>query len=510
MRTDETCGAAIDTSREQYTTGGHSAKSIVPTNRAAKWLQILLFSAFALFSLSQIAFGAILLPTATIIASDPSASTDGNPGEFTVQLNMPAPFGGVLVNYSVGGSAIPAVDYQALSGNVFIPMGRRSAAIPVNTIVTLSSEDKTVVATLAPGTGYQVGNPSSATVTLFGFNLTATIMATDPSASTDGDPGELAIQLSAPAPPSGITLDYAIGGTAVPGVDYQALSGNVYIPVGQNLAVVPVNPIATYSGDDKSVVATLEPGVGYQVGSPSSATVTLFGFNLTATIMATDPSASTDGSDSGEFTVLLSSSAPPGGVTVNYEVSGTAVPGVDYQALVGSVYVPAAQDSAVVAVDPIATYATDDKTVVVTLASGTGYQVGSPSSATVTLYFVRLRELWVQPGAQIIMGTDGKSFSFAVPVDFQELVSAKVAMVGRVDTESSANIYLAIGQNMFPIDHFTDTMLGVPVSINAGEIIELDVSAVFPSLNAGVDYATVHVETRFVQFLGLRFIYYAY
>jgi uncharacterized protein YhjY with autotransporter beta-barrel domain len=216
---------------------------------------------------------------------------------------------------------------------------------------------------------------------------TVTIEATDPTASSDGsDAGELTVELSTPAPDGGITVHYSVGGTAVPGTDYQALAGTVQIPSGQSSAPIPVKPFATFSADDKSVVATLASGETYQVGRPSSATVIITGNMPTATIEATDPTASSNGSDAGELRVRLATPAPAGGITVNYNVGGTAVAGTDYQALPGSVSIPGGGTiSEPIPVKPIATSSKDDKTVVATLATGRGYQVGSPSSATVTI-----------------------------------------------------------------------------------------------------------------------------
>jgi len=334
------------------------------------------------------------LPTVTIKATDPTASSDGSDaGEFTVELSTPAPDGGITVHYSVGGTAVPGKDYQALAGTVQIPSGQSSAPIPVKPIATFAVDDKSVVATLASGETYQEGSPSSATVTIAGSAAgfpTATIEATDPTASSNGsDAGEFTVELSTPAPDGGITVHYSVGGTAVPGKDYQALAGTVQIPSGQSSAPIPVKPIATFAVDDKSVVATLASGETYQEGSPSSATVTIAGSAAgfpTATIEATDPTASSNGSDAGEFRVRLATPAPAGGITVNYSVGGTAVAGTDYQALPGSVSIPGGGTiSGPIPVKPIATSSTDDKTVVATLASGNGYQVGSPSSATVTI-----------------------------------------------------------------------------------------------------------------------------
>ncbi len=103
------------------------------------------------------------------------------------------------------------------------------------------------------------------------------------------------------------------------------------------------------------------------------------------TIAATDSAASEAGLDAGALTVMRtgSTSAP---LTVSYSVSGSATPGTDYAGLPGSVTLPAGSASATIAVTPLDDAAVEpSETVVVTLGPGSGYAVGSPAAATVTV-----------------------------------------------------------------------------------------------------------------------------
>ena len=74
-------------------------------------------------------------------------------------------------------------------------------------------------------------------------------------------------------------------------------------------------------------------------------------------------------------------------ITVNYSVSGTATSGTDFSALSGSVTIPASELEAYIDVSPLYDGLNGDnnESVVVTLTSGTGYTVGSPSGATVLI-----------------------------------------------------------------------------------------------------------------------------
>src|SRR2546421_11589251 len=81
------------------------------------------------------------------------------------------------------------------------------------------------------------------------------------------------------------------------------------------------------------------------------------------TIVASDPSASEIGPDTGTFTV--SRTGPTNNdLLVFYHADGTAAPGVDYQALPGHVTIPAGASAADITVTPIAdvdtTFETND------------------------------------------------------------------------------------------------------------------------------------------------------
>ena len=69
-------------------------------------------------------------------------------------------------------------------------------------------------------------------------------------------------------------VNFSVSGTAIPGVDYVALVSPAYI--GQpGYGVISVktlpDPRASAIRQAYSVVVTLEPGLGYTIGEPSSA-----------------------------------------------------------------------------------------------------------------------------------------------------------------------------------------------------------------------------------------------
>jgi serine protease len=103
-------------------------------------------------------------------------------------------------------------------------------------------------------------------------------------------------------------------------------------------------------------------------------------------IAATDASAAEAGPDTGMFTITRAGGSTTAALTVSLSLSGTATNGTDYQTIASSVVIPAGAASATVTVTPIDdTVADPAETVIATIQSGTGYDVGSADSATITI-----------------------------------------------------------------------------------------------------------------------------
>ena len=72
-----------------------------------------------------------------------------------------------------------------------------------------------------------------------------------------------------------LTVAYAVGGTAKPGVNYEPLSGTVTIPAGSASAQVVVTPMFDQSADATSVILTLGDGLYSISGSANTVTLTI-------------------------------------------------------------------------------------------------------------------------------------------------------------------------------------------------------------------------------------------
>lgn len=102
-------------------------------------------------------------------------------------------------------------------------------------------------------------------------------------------------------------------------------------------------------------------------------------------IAAADASAAERNRDPGSFRITRTG-ATTSSLTVRYTGSGTALINRDFSGPTGSVVIPAGQTSATVAVTPIDdVFVEGNETVILTLATGTGYTVGAARTATVTI-----------------------------------------------------------------------------------------------------------------------------
>jgi hypothetical protein len=95
--------------------------------------------------------------------------TRGNTGSFVLNMKPPLTFGGMYVNFSVSGAAVPGIDYVSLISPTYVgPSGY--GVILVNTLAdpraSAGRRSYDVIITLKSGPGYVVGEPKSAKMTI--------------------------------------------------------------------------------------------------------------------------------------------------------------------------------------------------------------------------------------------------------------------------------------------------------------------------------------------------------
>jgi subtilase family serine protease len=158
--------------------GDYSALSVDPTDNCTFWYTQEYYSATSAIDwrtrIGSFQFPSCPsnLPTVTMEATVPTTPENGTtPGIITVRRTGSTD-ADLVIPYAVRGSATPGSDYQPLPGTVTIPAGATTATIAVVPIDdTLVENDETVMAVVSADPGYQVGTPSSATVTIINDDL---------------------------------------------------------------------------------------------------------------------------------------------------------------------------------------------------------------------------------------------------------------------------------------------------------------------------------------------------
>ncbi len=197
-------------------------------------------------------------------ASDVNPTTSGL-GQFLVTRTGDTS-AAITVNYIVANTstAVAGSDYTALAGSVQIPAGQASATINVTAIDPATvTVDKTLTLALTNSGETNAGLLSSTmTIAEHAINVTPVVDITTLSNASEVNPtttgvGQFQVTRQG-STASSYTVNYAVGGSAVVGTNYVALSGSVLIPPGQSSATISVTPINDNLADgSKTVILTL-------------------------------------------------------------------------------------------------------------------------------------------------------------------------------------------------------------------------------------------------------------
>jgi len=234
-------------------------------------------------------------PVVTIVASDPAATEAGDPGAFTISRTG-ATGSALTVTFSVTGSAMAGSDYTPFSPAITatIPAGQSSVNLVVTPVQTATPEiDETVIVTLVAGSGYNLGTPASATVTIVDDDVnTVSITATDATAGEAGsNPGSFLLSRAGPTTGS-LIVTLTVTGTATGGSDYTTITTSKTFSVGQGVIVIPVTVLADSAteGNEEAVIS-INSATGYLLGASSVANVTIVDDDLPPTVFISSPTS---------------------------------------------------------------------------------------------------------------------------------------------------------------------------------------------------------------------------
>ena len=389
------------------------------------------------------------VPEATISAGT-SPVTEGTAASFTVSLSIAAPSGGLSVALTV--ADVSGSDFVASanegSKTLSFAAGDTSKTYTVATVSdTVDEASGAVKVTVGTGTGYTVGTTSSASVTVNDDDAPAASIKAGTSPVTEGTAASFTVELSTAAPTGGLSIALTVAD--VSGSDFVASANEgaktLSFAAGDTSKTYTVATVAD-SVDEASgnVTVTVGAGTGYTVGTASSASVTVNDDDSPAATIKAGTSPVTEGT-AASFTVELSSAAPSGGLSISLTVAD--VSGSDFVASGNegskSLSFAVGDTSKTYTVATVADSVDEASGAVqVTIGTGTGYTVGTPSSASVTVNDDDVPEATISAGTSPV--TEGTAASFTVSLSIAApsgglSVALTVADVSGSDFVASAN-----------------------------------------------------------------------
>jgi hypothetical protein len=264
--------------------------------------------------------------------------------------------------------------------------------------------DETVILTVTAGTGYTVGAPASASGTITNDDTDVSVAVSPAAVAEDGATNLVYTFTRNGVTGSSLVVNFTIGGTATFGAspnDYTQTGATSFTPptgtvtflAGSSTASVTVDPEADAIAEaDETVTITLAAGAGYNVVSPSSATGTILNDDTLVSV-AVSPTTTSEGGTNLVYT-FTRTGPTTSAITVNFSVGGTASFPSDYSQSGAATFTPptatvtigSGSSTAQVTVTPLSDCMVEGaETVDFTVQPGTGYGVGSPSSASGTI-----------------------------------------------------------------------------------------------------------------------------
>ena len=306
----------------------------------------------------------------------------------------------LTVQLVVSGTAIPGLDYPSLPVSVILPAGTSSVDLVVSPVDDgLDEDDESVIVTAQAAAGYGLGT-ASATVWIAEVARQLTVNAGPLSGIIDHGQDEDWYVFTLPN-----TADITVEMRGSPTGEGTIGDPYLYLYGPDKKTTLIAQDDDAGVGYNSLINRTLAPGIYYlkasRFGSNTGTYVVEAHFQpTTVSVVGTDLNGD-EGGDTATLTVNRAGdkSAP---LTVLYSVTGTstATSGIDYQALTGSLQIPAGANSATIVITPIADALIEgNETVIVALQSSADYQIGSPTTQTVTINEVGGRTIFVRTGA---------------------------------------------------------------------------------------------------------------
>ncbi|MFM6828292.1 MAG: beta strand repeat-containing protein, partial [Dolichospermum sp.] len=338
------------------------------------------------------------LPSITLAVSPSSVTEDGTTNLVYTFTRTGITTNALTVSYGITGTA-DSTDYTGATPGtgktITFATGSSTATLTIDpTADTTVEPDETVALTLATGTGYTVGTNAAVTGTITNDDLPTITLAVSPSSVTEDGTTNLVYTFTRTgATTSALTVNYSIAGTA-DATDYTGATPGtgktITFVAGSATATLTIDPTAdTTIEANETVALTLATGTGYTIGTTTAVTGTITNDDLPSITLAVSPASVTEDGTGNLVYTFSRTGATTSALTVNYSIAGTA-DATDYTGATPgtgkTITFAAGSATATLTIDPTAdTTIEANETVALTLATGTGYTIGTTTAVTGTI-----------------------------------------------------------------------------------------------------------------------------
>lgn len=309
--------------------------------------------------------------TVTNVAADV-----GNPASGTFTVTNNGPIAGTLVLTAVASGALTIADVGTWGFTVTVSDGGANTSVTFDLQIVVDPPEVTVTS---------AGSPDEQGTVTGTYTVTCT-----------------------PAPGANLTVNFQMSGTAAvaSGTDYNLSSaqtltyttgpnGTIVVPAA-GTATITLTPVDDGDAENaETAILTATAGTGYTVGTPSNATLTIADNDSISVSVAASGTPGETGPAAGTYTFTASQNVPSD-TTINFQMSGAAATTGDYNltsggtlnytAPNGTIVIASGTNSITVTLTPVDDALVEGtETAILTVQSGTGYTVGTPSSATMNI-----------------------------------------------------------------------------------------------------------------------------
>ncbi|SIN64085.1 Calx-beta domain-containing protein, partial [Chitinophaga niabensis] len=329
----------------------------------------------------------------------------------------------IAINVSAySGFSAGSADFTLTPNTVILPKDVNEVTVILEAIADNTDEPDEQLKLTGTATGFTVLHSNIMTIPGSGAPAVTVTAVKTTDAAEPSTPGVFTIKLpGSAAAPADITVNYTVTGTAVSNEDYEPLSGVAIIKAGDNGITIPVvvKDDQIIEGDE-TLQLTLQSASFVHFGNTIAASVDNTGGagmlilddeNIAEgrKILIEKVSDASEPSNNGSVRIRFAdaqfTATVP--VTVTYTVSGTATADIDYNALSGTVTIPAGDHDMIIQIVP-----KDDtdqegtETIIIQLTGASaGLPLATQQQATVNLADNDMMTVEVSAPASVTEGT---------------------------------------------------------------------------------------------------------